>query len=1110
MIDATTKSIRTWKDIISSPTWYNALTLKERLASWTPQDRQHTEVDTISLERAKYKFNRWKELPAFKEASFSERLMLDNLTEDELFMILTEPAAALQARTAQIPDWLLEIGQALSDAALLDMVEVLASLGLPEDRIESFRKTFQQSFLVILQPLIVRGVKRLQAGIEALSQEYPTLPCHQNTLLAAWLENLPAQLLYKLNRTLALELHVARLEKRLQGDTPEERFQNFVRQLNQSEYRQALLEEYAPLTRLLMQTIEHWLRYGLEFFQHLCADWNDICTAFFASTHPGELVEAKSGLGDQHKSGRSTLKLRFASGKQLIYKPRSMQVDSHFQELLAWLNAHGDHPPFRITKILNRGTYGWSEFIEAGNCQSQEEVQRFYERQGAYLALLYALNAVDFHYENLIAAGEDPVLIDLESLFHPDLRFGNGDQPNALLFEKMDSSVLRVGLLPVRIWANGQSKGVDLSGLGGQAGQQTPRPVLQFTDSGTDAMRFIRKHQEIPAQNNRPKLQEQDVDVLDYCEALIIGFSHIYQLLRQHREEILKGPLAAFANDEIRVIVRPTQTYALLLHESLHPDLLRNTLDRDYFFDRLWQQAPKRPDLIKVIAAERDDLHDGDIPMFTTTPTTRDILTSRGVRIANFCAVSSMEKVTERLQGLGEADLERQIWFIRASLATVHLNQGHVHKRATRISLASEPALITRERLLQAACKIGDRLQELALCSEGEAQWLCLSLVSEREWQVLPAGIDLYNGVPGIAFFLAYLGALTGNTRYRKLAEDAIQNIQRQFEYVQDMLKLPGVFSGLGAMIYLYTHLGILWQDARFLELAEEIALRSLEVIEEDKVLDFMAGTASYISALLSLYHVRPSAQVLAAAQRAGLHLITSMGELQPGIKPHFGIEASRPLTGLSHGMAGYALSLLRLAHVNDDQRYRQAALAAIEYERAVFSSTEQNWPDFREEDGSSPVSRQRDENGHTFMTTWCHGAAGIGLARLASLKYMDDPLIREEIRIALSTTLRDGFGWCHSLCHGDLGNLDVLLTAWQTLHDPFYKQQMQRILAEIMKAIEVHGYVTGAPFGLEVPGLMVGIAGIGYQFLRLCTPERIPSILTLEPPVLYVSGGLQ
>ena len=33
--------------------------------------------------------------------------------------------------------------------------------------------------------------------------------------------------------------------------------------------------------------------------------------------------------------------------------------------------------------------------------------------------MLYALEATDFHSENLIAAGEHPVLVDLESLFHP-------------------------------------------------------------------------------------------------------------------------------------------------------------------------------------------------------------------------------------------------------------------------------------------------------------------------------------------------------------------------------------------------------------------------------------------------------------------------------------------------------------------------------------------------------------------------------------------------------------------------------------------------------------------------------------------------------------------
>ena len=58
------------------------------------------------------------------------------------------------------------------------------------------------------------------------------------------------------------------------------------------------------------------------------------------------------------------------------------------------------------------------EFVAASGCTEAEAIQRFYERQGAYLALLYALEATDFHLENLIAAGEYPVWVDLESLFH--------------------------------------------------------------------------------------------------------------------------------------------------------------------------------------------------------------------------------------------------------------------------------------------------------------------------------------------------------------------------------------------------------------------------------------------------------------------------------------------------------------------------------------------------------------------------------------------------------------------------------------------------------------------------------------------------------------------
>jgi hypothetical protein len=40
-----------------------------------------------------------------------------------------------------------------------------------------------------------------------------------------------------------------------------------------------------------------------------------------------------------------------------------------------------------------------------------------------------------------------------------------------------------------------------------------------------------------------------------------------------------------------------------------------------------------------------------------------------------------------------------------------------------------------------------------------------------------------------------------------------------------------------------------------------------------------------------------------------------------------------------------------------------------------------------------------------------------------------------------------------------------------------------------------------GTPLGVESPGLMTGLAGIGYQYLRLHDPKRVPSVLAVEPP---------
>jgi lantibiotic modifying enzyme len=96
-------------------------------------------------------------------------------------------------------------------------------------------------------------------------------------------------------------------------------------------------------------------------------------------------------------------------------------------------------------------------------------------------------------------------------------------------------------------------------------------------------------------------------------------------------------------------------------------------------------------------------------------------------------------------------------------------------------------------------------------------------------------------------------------------------------------------------------------------------------------------------------------------------------------------------------------------------------------------------------------------------------------------------------------------------LCHGDLGNVDFLLLASARLADPRWPAETGRLAGAILGSIERNGWLCGVPLAVETPGLMTGLAGIGYGLLRLAVPTRVPSVLVLEGPVRSsrLFGGL-
>jgi type 2 lantibiotic biosynthesis protein LanM len=1155
--------------IAGADEWCLALTLAERAR--LPGAGPTAVPDGAEAAAARRRLDRWRTLSPFAPAGgerWRRRLAADGLDEHGLLALLAERPQDLARRAAPAAPlaWLHELAAiyAQPDAAAVDAAQPKAAVGAT-----AAGAATAGDFLDLLAPLLRDARSRLARRLKPAAAAAPELLPGAGETADLLLPHLAARLKALVARTLVLELHIAGLEGQLSGASSEERFQCFRERLRRPEVALELLCHYPVLARQAVERAAHWVSAGGELIERLAADRQILHAAFSQDRDLGLLVEASAGAGDPHRGGRTVTLLRFATGLRLVYKPKPMAVEAAFQRLLRWLNAHGFTPRLGTLRVEDRGAYGWVEHAAHQPCASAAAVERFYERLGGLLATLYALDAGDMHSENLIAAGEDPMLVDLEALFHPsfdDMALGAGaDAPapsadGVAVTPPTWRSVLRVGLLPERLWGDDDHPGIDVSGLGGAPGQTTPRPVLQLLDAGTDQMRFTRRRVELPGAANRPTLPDAEIHPHHHADAIAAGFARAYRLVLANRDELLaaRGPLDAFAGGEVRVLLRATLGYGTLLSESFHPDVLGDALRRDQLFDRLWGRISDLPRLPLLVAAERQDLERGDVPIFTTRPDSRDLWSSRGERLPATFAETGLERVRGHIGRLDEADLVVQEWTLRGTLAALALSAGAFRPAPHRVAAAAAPA--ARGELLAAARAAGDRLAALASRDGDRAYWFGLGPTADNRWVFGPLQADLYSGLPGIALFLAHLGAASGEARFTALARAALASLRPLLRGETTPLPLLGAYGGWGGLIYALVHLGQLWRDPDLPGAAESCVAMLAPRIAADEHLDLLDGAAGCLAGLLALHRLHPAAATLAAARACGDHLL-ARAEPQPAGHAWRVPAGPRPLTGFSHGAAGITWALSVLAAVTGDRRYRDGARAGLRFERSLYSPELRSWPDLRDEErqrgwaadeeraartaaadaaaGAAAATQAGDARraaaaaraaseaaaaadaartsgrGEARLCAWCHGATGIGFSRLGLLALGNHRAgagaggarnagagrLADDIGIAVAATLADGFGRDHSLCHGDLGSLDFLLSAARRLGDREILERTYRLAAGVLSSIAAGGWRFGVASGAEPPGLMVGLAGIGYGLLRLALPEQVPSVLLLELP---------
>jgi len=1037
--------------------WYRAVTLSERLASRppagvSPQPVERTESNV--LRRLEYSIGGWKSQKPFNHADhFQHRLTFDDLTEGDLRRLICEPAADIRARLSATPEWLTIVEAALSSTPTFEFHHLLSSRLKKDPRIR---------FLDAAAPFITLGLRQLEAGAEMLVRRVSECPFEPSAVGGLLLPTLAHALLDIVGRTMVLELNAARLEERLSGSTAEERFASFAAQLHAPGCLRTLFEEYPVLARLVAEQSTRWVTVGLELLERLAEDFAALEKAFAGGERLGSLVGVSQD-ADPHDGGRSVAIVRFSSGVRVVYKPKPLAVDAHFQEVLRWLTAEGFAPGMRPLTILDRGRYGWSEFASAEECRTSDEVTRFYERIGGYLALLFVMNARDFHAGNVIACGEHPVLIDLEALFHPHRSLPVDPQAASayqIASRSVRNSVLRIGLLPERMWGNAEHDGVDVSGLGAPEGQVTPYPVADWDECGTDTMRMVRKRKAMRTEPNRPTLRGEPVDVVEHRDAILRGFTSAYSILSARRDQLLApgGPLQGFGRDPVCVFLRSSRTYRRLLRESYHPDVLRDGLDRDRLFDLLWGAVPGDPDLVGVIRSERDGLWNGDVPRFTARPASRDLWLSEEHVIANFFPEPGFSSVQRILDQMGEAGCERQSWYIEASLASLPGARTKTPEGQPLYTSVRSESPVRSDRLVAAAVAVGNRLEQLAVRGANDASWIGLELERKRVWSIECAGLNLDAGISGIALFLAYLGRVTGSETANALARAALRTMSGMLAGRSSSRIGIGGFHGLGGVIYVLSHLASLWGRTDLLSEADELATRLCELIDKDDELDVFGGAAGCILALRSLQTRRPSDRVTTARARAvavhcGDHLLRSV---------------QRPDSSIAY-------ALLELHAWTGIERFQAGALKGIEQLAA---------------DEDSQAALHED-------------TAGIDIYRLCCAPARtNDPAARADT-VAIARVIRErGFGRNHSLGHGDLGSLELLTRAASVLGDEDLTREADQIAAGILDDIEQRGWRCGTPLGVETPGLLAGLAGIGYGLLRTARPDVVPSVLSLEPPI--------
>jgi hypothetical protein len=437
---------------------------------------------------------------------------------------------------------------------------------------------------------------------------------------------------------------------------------------------------FTGLNYVVGTATRQWRQNALELLRRLSLDLPEIRERLFAGAKLGPLTHIEFDLGDRHNDGRSVALLTFHSGARVVYKPKDARCAETFFSIVDTLNTVAGESNLPRYRVLSHVGYSWDEYVQEHAATTLTETHRVFKRFGMVLRLLQLLEGRDFWIDNLRMQRDMPVFVDFECILQPRID-GVGFEVS---LAELDPSLYQESVLPT----GAVTHPIDVPGFGRQdfgalssAGTRV-LPLGMWTgyrdrDNGNVSLRDGRLYWSPDVAWPQP--DGRLADARDFLADIEAGYRRSQELLARSASMLLSsdGPLEGLDNLAVRVLMRSTWEYLVLLRASLEPSSLLSGVARELMLANVLGSAPDWGDRgnivhrMAVARSEMDSLRELDIPEFFSTPSSTMIRDVSGRSLADIFSGTAEQRFRTRLATIESFDTNAHAQILRVGVASI-------------------------------------------------------------------------------------------------------------------------------------------------------------------------------------------------------------------------------------------------------------------------------------------------------------------------------------------------------------------------------------------------------------------------------------------------------